>query len=106
MSGRWVVLIGGLILVSSGCGSRSLPVKTGTADTSSSSARTTGTAGTTGAGGTAGSSTEGGEGPSPSVDASTATGKNILMVVGDSNETNPVGTLGTAKGTPTDLIGY
>src|SRR5258708_1456131 len=95
-SRRRVVLLGGLILASSACGSAAQPVKTGT----------TGAAGTTGVGGTAGSSTDGGAGSSASQDAAMApTGKNILMVVGDSNESNPVGTTGTAKGTgPGDVF--
>jgi hypothetical protein len=38
-------------------------------------------------------------------DAPAPGGKNVLMVVGDSNETNPVGTTGTTKGTgPGDVF--
>jgi hypothetical protein len=59
----------------------------------------TGTAGASGMTGTAGASPDGGAGGS-----SVPTGKNILMVVGDGNEMNPV-VNGTAKGTgPGDVF--
>lgn len=79
----------------------------------SDSATTTTSAGASGAGGlgTGGSDTDAAadsmgtkDASSPSVDGAIK-GKNILMVVGDSNGMNPVGTMGTAKGTgPGDVF--
>ncbi|MEP6655554.1 MAG: hypothetical protein ABJA82_19465 [Myxococcales bacterium] len=79
----------------------------------SDSATTTTSAGASGAGGlgAGGSDTDAAadsmgtkDASSPSVDGAIK-GKNILMVVGDSNGMNPVGTMGTAKGTgPGDVF--
>jgi hypothetical protein len=58
-----------------------------------------GASGASGSTGTAGSSAGGGAGTTPGAGGSSApTGKNVLMVVGDSNGTNPV-VMGSSKGT-------
>jgi hypothetical protein len=65
-----------------------------------------GTAGASGTAGAAGASADAGADVAPAIDGAGApTGKNILMVVGDSNETNPVGSMGSPKGTgPGDVF--
>jgi hypothetical protein len=79
---------------------------TGGATGAGGTAGTTGTAGAPGTAGAAGTPADGGTDAAPIMDGSSApTGKNVLMVVGDSNETNPVGSSGSPKGTgPGDVF--
>jgi hypothetical protein len=103
-SGAWS--FGFVILFVLGCGGGASSPGQPKAGTAGNGGPTSGAAGASDAGGTgaAGAATDGGGG-STATDASAPSGKNILMVVGDSNESNPVGTTGTAKGTgPGDVF--